>query len=103
MLFDRKGGVWKQEVGMMMSCSCCWPAAGSLWTGRRGEIVCVFNAGIGICVIGRMWRSDVDSSCSTAKDIDGGSPVAVAGTVVIEEDLIKRDLYSWSREEPEGA
>ena len=53
--------------------------------------------------LSRWKRSDVDSSCSTAKDIDGGSPVTVAGTVIIEEDLIKRDLYSWSSEEPEGA
>jgi len=57
-----------------------------------------------------MRRSDVDSSCSATKDVDGGCPVTVAGTVVVVEDLIKRDLYdvgremqNWSSEEPEGA
>jgi hypothetical protein len=56
-------------------------------------------------------QSDVDSSCSTTKYIDGGSPVTVAGTVIIEEDLIKRgtsivgpsrEMRNWSSEEPEG-
>ena len=54
MLFDGKrrsiGNRMLYEVGkhddvllLLLACS-----GHSLWTGRRGEIVCVFNVGIGI-------------------------------------------------------
>ncbi len=51
-----------------------------------------FNRGIGIGLVSGTWR--VDGRCSTAGNVDGGSPVTVARTVVIEEDLV---FYSWSR------
>ena len=70
------------HILLLLACS-----GHSLWTGRRDEFVHIFN---GIQVVGRLWRSDVDSSCSATKDIDGGrSPEQLSS--------IKRDLYGWLR------
>lgn len=43
-----------------------------------------FNGGIGIGLVSGTWRGDVDGRCSTAGNVDGGSPVTVPRTVVIE-------------------
>jgi hypothetical protein len=59
-----------------------------------------FNGGIGIGLVSGTWRGDVDGRCSTAGNVDGGSPVTVPRTVVIEEDLVKRVFYSrWRNAE----
>jgi len=63
--------------------------------GRRGKFGFVFNRTVGV-VIGGMWAGDIIGRGSATKDVDGGSPVAIAGTVV-EEDLVKRNLDRWSR------
>jgi hypothetical protein len=68
-----------------------------LCTDRRGDFGRFFNRIVDVA-IGGMWRGNINSRGGTTKDVDGCSPVSVAGTVVVEEDLVKRDLDRWLRD-----
>ena len=56
-----------------------------IWTGGGGNSQHIFNGIIDIIA----GRGNVDGRCSTAQHVYGRSPVTVAGTVVVEEDLVE--------------
>jgi hypothetical protein len=66
-----------------------------LCTSRRGDFGFFFNGTVE--VVGKVWRCASDSRSGPTKYVNGGSPAAVAGIVVFEENFIKRTLDSWSR------